>query len=85
MASVSKLIIMPIDMWHRLSKDKKEIDVHSIKMVDIPSANQSGGAGGSVNAGGSSSGGASSLSPPFLPSSSPQKEKGEQEEGNPCI
>ena len=50
MASVSKLVLMPINMWHRLSKDRKDIDVHSIKMVDIPSANQSSGGGGSMNA-----------------------------------
>ena len=48
MASVSKLVLVPIDTWHRLSKDRKDIDVHSIKTVDIPSANQSG-AGGSTN------------------------------------
>ena len=94
MASVSKLVLMPIDTWHRLSKDRKDIDVHSIKMVDIPSsANQSGGAGGSANAPllpdppalleGLAVVGASSLSP----SSPPQKEKKGEEEGrkgNPC-
>ena len=72
MASVSKLVLMPIDMWHRLSKDRKDIDVHSIKTVDIPfSANQSGGAGGSVNAEleGPAVVGASSL--PSLPSPLP--------------
>ena len=36
MASVSKLVLVPINMWHRLSKNRKNIDVHSIKMVDIP-------------------------------------------------
>ena len=42
---------MPIDTWHRLSKDRKDIDIHSIKTVDIPSsANQSSGGGGSANA-----------------------------------
>ena len=50
MASVSKLVLVPIDTWHRLSKDRKDIDVHSIKTVDIPSANQSGSGGGSTNA-----------------------------------
>ena len=51
MASVSKLVLMPINTWHRLSKDRKDIDIHSIKTVDIPSsANQSGGAGGNANA-----------------------------------
>ena len=51
MASVSKLVLVPIDMWHRLSKDRKDIDIHSIRTVDIPSsANQSSGTGGSVNA-----------------------------------
>ena len=94
MASVSKLVLVPIDMWHRLSKDRKDIDVHSIKMVDIPSsANQSDGAGGSTNAlplpdppallEGLVVVGASSLSPPSLPPSPSQKEKGEEEEGEP--
>ena len=51
MASVSKLVLMSIKMWHRLSKDRKDIDVHSIKMVDIPSsANQSSSSVGSMNA-----------------------------------
>ena len=98
MASVSKLVLMPIDRWHRLSKDRKDTDVHSIKMVDIPSsANQSGGAGGSVNAPplpdplvlleGPVVVGASSLSPPSLPPSPPQKEKKGRRKGrkgNPC-
>ena len=95
MASVSKLVLMPIDTWHRLNKNRKDIDVHSIKMVDISSsANQSSGAGGSTNAlplldppalpEGPAVVGASSLSPPSLPSSPPQKEqKGEEEEGEP--
>ena len=92
MASVNKLVLVPIDMWHRLSKDRKDIDIHSIKTVDIPSsANQSGGTGGSANAPrlpdppalpeGLAVVGASSLSPPSLPPSPPQKEKkGEEEE-----
>ena len=92
MASVSKLVLVPINTWHRLSKDRKDIDVHSIKTVDIPSsANQSGSSGGSVNAPlplpdppalpeGPVVVGASSLSPPSLPSP-PHKEKGEEEEG----
>ena len=97
MASVSKLVLVPINTWHRLGKDRKDIDVHSIKMVDIPSsANQSGSAGDSVNAPplldppalpeGPAVVGESSLSPPSLPASPPQKEKGEEEEegGNPC-
>ena len=91
MASVSKLVLMPIDTWHRLNKDRKDIDVHSIKMVDIPfSANQSSGSGGSANAPplpldppalpeGLVVVGASSLSPPSLPLPSPQE--GEEEEG----
>ena len=91
MASVSKLVLVPINTWHRLSKDRKDIDIHSIKTVDIPSsANQSSGAGGSTNAPllppdppalpeGLAVVGASSLSPP-LPPSHPQKEKGEEEE-----
>ena len=41
---------MPINMWHRLSKDRKDIDIHSIKTVDNPSANQSGSGGDSANA-----------------------------------
>ena len=50
MTSVSKLVLVPIDMWHRLSKDRKNIDIHSIKTVDIPSsANQSGGGGGKLS------------------------------------
>ena len=93
MASVSKLVLMPIDTWHRLSKDRKDIDVHSIKTVDIcSSANQSSGAGGSTKAPplpdppalpeGLAVVGASSLFPPSLPPSPPQKEKkGEEEEG----
>ena len=92
MASVSKLVLVTIDTWHRLSKDRKDIDVHSIKTVDIPSsANQSGGTGGIVNASplpdppalpeGPAVVGTSSLSPPSLPPSPPQKEKkGEEEE-----
>ena len=87
MASVSKLVLVPIDMWHRLSKDRKDINVHSIKTVDIPSsANQSGGAGGSANAlplpdplallEGPVVLGASSLSPPSLPLPSPKGKKG---------
>ena len=94
MASVSKLVLMPINMWHRLSKDRKDIDIHSIKTVDIPSsANQFSGAGGSMNAllppdplallEGLAVVGASSLSPPFLPPSPPQKEKGEEGEREP--
>ena len=83
---------MPIDTWHRLSKDRKDIGIHNIKTVDIPSsANQSSGTGASVNAllpldppavlEGLAVVGASSLSPPFLPPSPPQKEtKGEEEE-----
>ena len=80
MASVSKLVLVPIDMWHRLSKDRKDIDVHNIKMVDILSATQSG-AGGSANAlplpdppvlpEGPVMVGTSSLSPPSLPPSPP--------------
>ena len=76
MASVSKLVLVPINTWHRLSKDRKDIDVHSIKMVDIPSANQSIDAVGSTNAlplldplallEGPAEEGASSLSPPSL-------------------
>ena len=89
MASVSKLVLMPIDTWHRLSKDRKDIDIHSIKMVDIPSANQSGGDGGSTNALLLPDHlalledlvvGASSLSPLSLPSP-PHQEKGQKEEG----
>ena len=95
MASVSKLVLVPIDTWHRLSKDRKDIDVHSIKAVDIPSsANQSSGTGGSVNAPplpdplalleGLVVVGVSSLSPPFLPPPSPKEKKGgEEEEGEP--
>ena len=93
MASVSKLVLVPINTWHRLSKDRKDIDVHSIKMVDIPSANQSSGTGGSTNVlplldplalpEGPVVVGASSLSPPSLPPSPPQKERGEEEEGEP--
>ena len=70
---------MPIDTWHRLSKDRKDIDIHSIKTVDIPSANQSGGAGGSANALllpdplALPVVGASSLSPSSLPPSPPKK------------
>ena len=86
MASVSKLVLMPINMWHRLSKDRKDIDIHSIKMVDIPSsANQSGGTGGSTNAPllpdppGLSEGpvvvGASPLSPPSLPPPLPKRKR----------
>ena len=78
MASVSKLVLVPINTWHRLSKDRKDIDVHSINMVDIPSsANQSSGTGGSANAllEGLVVVGASSLSPSSLPPSPPQKEK----------
>ena len=93
MASVSKLVLMPINMWHRLSKDRKDIDIHSIKMVDIPSAaNQSSGAGGSRNAlplldplamlESLAVVGASSLSPHSLPPP-PQKGKGKEEEGEP--
>ena len=79
---------MPIDTWHRLSKDRKDIDVHSIKTVDIPSsANQSSGTGGSANAlplpdplalpeGLAVVGGKLSL--PSLPS--PKGKKGEEEE-----
>ena len=89
MASVSKLmVLMPIDMWHRLSKDRKDIGIHSINTIDIPSsANQSGGAGGSTNAPPPLDPlalpedlvvvGASSLFPP----SPPQKEKKGEEEG----
>ena len=91
MASVSKLVLMPIDTWHRLSKDRKDIDIHSIKIVDIPSsANQSSGAGGSANAPplpdplalpeGPAVVGANSLSPPSLPPSPLQKEKKGEEE-----
>ena len=91
MASVSKLVLVPIDMWHRLSKDRKDIDVHSIKTVDIPSsANQSGSGGGSTNAlllpdplvllEGLAVG-ASSLSPPSLPLPSPPGEGGGEGEG----
>ena len=92
MTSVSKLVLMPINTWHRLSKDRKDIDVHSIKTVDIPSsANQSGGAGGSTNAPplpdplalpeGPAVVGASSLSPPSLQPFPSQKEMGEEEGG----
>ena len=91
MASVSKLVPMPIDMWHRLSKDRKDIDVHSIKTVDISSSANQSGAGGSANAlplpdppalpEGLAVVGASSLSPPSLPPSPPLKEKGQEEEG----
>ena len=42
MASVSKLVLMPINTWHRLSKDMKYIDVQSMKTVEIPSVNQLG-------------------------------------------
>ena len=98
MASVSKLVLMPIDTWHRLSKDRKDIDIHSIKTVDIPSsANQSGSGGGSVNAlpplpdplalsEGLVVVGASSLSPSSLPLPSPQGKGGgggEGKEGEP--
>ena len=94
MASVSKLVLVPIDMWHRLSKDRKDIDIHSIKTVDIPSsANQSSSTEGSANAPplpdppalleGPVVVGASSLSPPSLPPSPPQKEKGRRRRGEP--
>ena len=42
MASVSKLLLMPINMWHRLSKDRKDIDVQSMKTIEISSVHQSG-------------------------------------------
>ena len=42
MASVSKLVLIPINTWHRLSKDRKDIDVQSMKIIEISSANQSG-------------------------------------------
>ena len=83
LASVSKLVLVPINMWHRLSKDRKDIDVHSIKMVDIPSVNQSGGGGGSTKA-------PPLPDPPALPEglvvgtsslSPPHQEKGEEGEG----
>ena len=88
MASVSKLVLVPINTWHRFSKDRKDIDIHTIKMVDIPSsANQSSSSGGSVNAlpplpnpltlpEGLVVVWASSLSPPSLPLPSPQGEGG---------
>ena len=92
MASVSKLVLVPINTWHRLSKDRKDINVHSIKTVDIPSsANQPSSGGGSVNVPpllpdplalpeGPVVVGARYLSPPSLPSL-PHKEKWEEEEG----
>ena len=85
MASVSKLVLMPIDTWHRLSKERKDIDVHSIETVDIPSANQSG-TGGSVNAEleGLAVVGASSLSPPSLPPPLPKRKRKRRRRGNPC-
>ena len=88
MASVSKLVLVPIDMWHRLSKERKDIDIHSIKMVDIPSsADQSGSSRGSTNAlplpldplalPEGSGGGGGKLSPlPPSPLPSPQGEGG---------
>ena len=45
MASVSKLVLRPINTWHRLSKNRKDIDIHSIKMVDIPSSAIQSGSG----------------------------------------
>ena len=42
MASVSKLVLVPIDPWNRLSKDRKDIDVQSMKTIEIPSVNQLG-------------------------------------------
>ena len=45
MASVSKLVLRPINTWHRLSKDRKDIDIHSIKTVDIPSSAIQSGSG----------------------------------------
>ena len=42
MASVSKLVLVPIDTWNKLSKDRKDIDVQSRKTIEIPSVNQSG-------------------------------------------
>ena len=94
--TVSKLELMPIDTWHRLSKDRKDIDIHSIKTVDISSsANQSGGSGGSMNAPllpldppalleGSVVVRASSLSPPSLPPPLPTRRRGKGRRGNPC-
>ena len=99
MASVSKLVLVPINTWNRLSKDRKDIDVHSIKTIDIPSsANQSSSGGGSTNAlppppdppallEGPVVVGASSLSPPSLPpplSTRRRGRKGEGRRGNPC-
>ena len=90
MASVSKLVLMPIDMWHRLSKDRKDIDIHSIKMVDIPSANLSSGGGGSMNAPPLLDPpalleglvmGACSLSPPSLPPPLPTRRRGRRRRG----
>ena len=89
MASVSKLVLVLINMWHRLSKDRKDIDIHSIQMVDIPSASQSSSGGGSINAPlpdplALPEGpvvGASSLSPPSLPLPSPPGEGGGGGEG----
>ena len=86
MASVSKLVLMPINTWHRLSKHRKDIDVHSIKMVDIPSSANQSGTGGSTNAPllldapalpeGPAVVGASSLSPPSLPPPLPKRKRG---------
>ena len=92
MASVSKLVLVPIDMWHRLSKDRKDIDVHSIRMVDIPSsANQTSSGGGSVNAPppldplalpeGPVVVEASSLSPPSLPLPLPTRRRERRRRG----
>ena len=88
MASISKLVLVPIDTWHRLSKDRKDIDVHSIKTVDIPLLSKpiqqwwgqcectATTTGPSSSAGGSGGGGGKLFLPSLLPPSPPHKEKG---------
>ena len=87
MASVSKLVLMPIDMWHRLSKDRKNIDLQSMKTIKITSANQSGT--GNVPSPleppamleGLVVVGAGSLPPSLSPSPPPRRRKKGKEEG----